>query len=85
LHERIVTAKHEAILDVQQQIDTTRQQSSNLALLQPLLAHRECLDGLSEWPFQVSTLARWSLYLLIPPLTWVGAALIEKAVDGFLA
>ena len=30
-------------------------------------------------------MTRWSLYLLIPPLTWVGAALIKNVVDVLVA
>jgi hypothetical protein len=28
--------------------------------------------------------ARLGFYLIIPPLTWVGAALIENVVEAFL-
>ena len=85
LHKRIAAAKNNAVLEVQAQIDDLRSREAGLVQLQALLAHREYLERLSEWPFKISTLARWSLYLLIPPLTWVGAAFIEKAVDAFLA
>jgi hypothetical protein len=37
-----------------------------------------------EWPFDIGLLARLLLYLILPPLTWVGAALIENLVDSVL-
>ena len=39
---------------------------------------------MSEWPFDVGVMTRLAFYLVIPPLTWVGAALIENAVDALL-
>jgi uncharacterized membrane protein len=85
LHKRIVQTKQDAIDAVQDQIDQLRDRGASIAELQPHLTHRDYLEHLSEWPFKVSTLARWSLYLLIPPMTWVGAALIENVVDMMLS
>ena len=39
---------------------------------------------MSTWPFDTGALTRLSLYLIIPPLTWAGAALIERLVDSAL-
>jgi len=52
--------------------------------LASLLAYRREIDNISEWPIDVSASARLVLYLLIPPATWIGAALIEHLVDGIL-
>ena len=48
-----------------------------------LLYRREVMQA-SEWPFDLGALTRFGLYLVIPPLTWVGAALIENLVDSVL-
>jgi hypothetical protein len=85
LHRRLLAAKTTAIRVVDE--DIARWQidgSSDLRELQPLLAYREYLYGLSEWPFQVSVLARWAVYLVIPPLTWILAALMEALVDSMI-
>jgi len=50
--------------------------------LAPLLIYRREIDSASEWPFDSTVMSRLALYLVIPPLTWVGAALIELAVDS---
>jgi len=49
-----------------------------------LLAYRREIAEVSEWPFDVSVVTRLLLYLIIPPLTWVGAAFVELLVDRAL-
>lgn len=48
-----------------------------------LVFRREVLE-VSTWPFNLGNVTRLALYLFIPPLTWVAAALIEKVVDAAL-
>lgn len=86
LHLRLMAEKSTAIAVADEEIAGWQAgDSSTLRELQPLLAYREYLNGLSEWPFQVSILARWAFYLVIPPLTWVLAALMETFVDRMIA
>ncbi len=59
--------------------DPTPEQMTELA---PVLAYRREIAQLSTWPFDVSSVARLILYLVIVPLTWAGAALIERLVDS---
>ncbi|MCP4003755.1 MAG: hypothetical protein GY725_06125 [bacterium] len=56
----------------------------DLELLVPLLAFRREIIQVSEWPFDLSMVTRLLFYLIIPPLTWVGAALIENLVEAAL-
>ena len=49
--------------------------------LQPLLDYRRVIKQVSEWPFDSTVMFRLLFYFIIPPLTWVGAALIERLVD----
>jgi hypothetical protein len=46
-----------------------------------LLAYRGFVEGVREWPFDATALARFGLYLLIPLGSWLGGALVERAVD----
>ena len=55
-----------------------------LQRIMPLLSYQRELNQMSTWPIDMGSMSRLSLYLIIPPLTWVGAALIENLVDGFL-
>lgn len=55
--------------------------SAALQQLQPLLDYRREIRQVKEWPFDSPAFFRLLFYLFIPPLTWVGAALIERLVD----
>jgi len=53
--------------------------------MSPLLSYRREVLGTREWPFDLGVVTRLGLYLVIVPLTWIGAALIENVVDLFIA
>ncbi|MEQ8857652.1 MAG: hypothetical protein RIC56_03315 [Pseudomonadales bacterium] len=88
VRQRISAAKARALEAVNRQLmalpaaDPARPET--LAALAPLLAYRREVQQISDWPFDLGVVARLCLYLIIPPLTWVGAALIENLVDTFL-
>ena len=52
--------------------------------LADLIAYRGLVDSISEWPFDAPTLTRFALYLLIPLVSWVGGALVERGLSLFL-
>ena len=53
--------------------------------LESLLAHRDRLREQSTWPLSTALVSRVFLYLIIPPLAWAGAALVELLVDRLIA
>lgn len=55
-----------------------------LEKLTPLLAYRREIVGVFTWPFDIGNLTRLTIYLIIPPLTWVAAALMENLVNSLL-
>jgi hypothetical protein len=55
-----------------------------LARVANLLALRQHLLEIREWPFDASTLRRLALYLLIPLVSWSGGALVERLIDAAL-
>ncbi len=65
-------------------LDTPLEEPEKLARLNDLLSYRREILGISEWPFDLGAVSRLGLYLIIPPLTWVGAALIENLVETLL-
>ena len=83
VHQRLRAAKEAEFLALSARLDQL-DRSSQAVEFNALLTQREHVENTSEWPFRLGTLAKWLLYLLIPPLTWVGAALIEQVVDGAL-
>lgn len=49
-----------------------------------LLEYRDKVAAVREWPFDASGLRRLAFYVLIPPLGWLGGALVERVVDRVL-
>lgn len=50
-----------------------------------VLAYRDMIDGMRNWPFDNPTLVRFALYLLIPLGSWLGGAFVERGLDLFLS
>lgn len=82
MHRRIMRAKRTALAatatDLAPLLST---EQSDYAELAPLLTYRREVSAAPEWPFDTTVMGRLAIYLIIPPLTWVGAALIEILVD----
>jgi hypothetical protein len=49
-----------------------------------LVAYLKLVEGVREWPFDISTVLRFSLYLMIPIGSWLGGAMVERLVNSFL-
>lgn len=88
VHRRLAAAKRRMLTELNEHICTLplpqAERPESVAQLAPLLTYRREVALMSEWPFDVNVVARLGLYLIIPPLTWVGAALIEHLVETFL-
>lgn len=52
--------------------------------LADLLTYRRYIAEVRTWPFEGPTLGRVALFVLIPVGSWVGGALVERAVEGVL-
>ena len=46
-----------------------------------LYLRRERLKRLATWPIDVSAMQRALLHFVIPPLAWMGAALVEMGLE----
>ena len=49
-----------------------------------LMTYRERIERVSEWPFSVGTAPRTILYVALPFLSWIAAALVERVLGAFL-
>jgi len=81
-HRNIRRAKQQKLRELEGQITATRVQ--DIGILEPLLAHRDRIEDLPEWPIDTRTLSRAVLYLIVPPLAWVGAAIVERGVEQII-
>jgi len=55
--------------------------ADRLPAVLPLLQYRREIAQSATWPFDLGNLTTFAFYLVIIPLTWAGAALIEQLVD----
>jgi hypothetical protein len=91
LHRRMAAMKQQQVAALDKQIDTCLrgkegipQDTEALAQLAPLLTYRREIGEVSTWPIDLGNVTRFTLYLVIVPLTWVAAALIENLVDAVI-
>lgn len=86
LHRRIVDSKKLEFIAVNNLIrDTSKAlHHQNMTTLELLLQRRDRLKGISTWPVDLSVTSRLLLYIVIPPIAWLGAAFVEIGLDGFL-
>ncbi len=59
--------------------------SESLLRLNALIARRDQVQHTRTWPMDISIFSRFLFYVFIPPLAWLGAALMEVMLDSFLA
>ncbi len=94
IHRRLEKLKDQHLASVNQRIesrlaaanapDASCPEADVLEDLAPLLGYRREVAQVSTWPFDGSNVTRLLFYMIIPPLTWAGAALIENLVDWLL-
>ena len=86
-HRRIRRANHQQLLRVDALIRDAPRAATPEAIvgLETLLGHRDRLRELRTWPLSTALLSRLFLYLIIPPMAWAGAAVVEAFVGRFIA
>ncbi|MEJ2482330.1 MAG: hypothetical protein P8049_04210 [Gemmatimonadota bacterium] len=62
-----------------------RKTGEDSGYLADLLAYRDLVRDVPDWPIGTSSWARFSLYLLIPLLSWAAAALVERFVNSLIS
>lgn len=75
----IMSAKEKRLAVVQTQIESTSR--DDVVQFETLLAHKQRIEDLPNWPFDANLTFRLLGYAVIAPLAWVGAALVENIVD----
>jgi hypothetical protein len=86
LHKRIRQEKQTGMNCINDEISRASKslENSELNQLNALLDRRNYLQHCRNWPMDLSIFSRVVFYILIPPLAWVGAALMELALDSYL-
>ena len=91
VHRRLARMKEHQMAELDKQIEDYTGIESNVASnpgliekITPLINYRREISEVSTWPFDAGVMTRLSFYLIIPPVTWAGAALIENLVDSVI-
>jgi hypothetical protein len=92
LNERLRAEKERELAWVRGEIATARAalarsdagSREEAARLPALLAWEARVADARTWPFDVPTLLRFALLLLVPLGSWLGGALVEYVVDRWL-
>ena len=50
-----------------------------------IVAYKTMIENIRNWPFDSPTLVRFTLFLLIPIVSWLGGAFVERGLDFFLS
>ena len=91
LHKRLQGARQSMLLAVDDDVrelgpisEARIREGAAIDQFNRLLVMRREVQQISTRPFDGTNLLRIAFYLLLIPLTWVGAALVENLVDLFL-
>ena len=87
VHRQILTAKQAELARVREAMRVGRQGLLESAEATPpghladLVAYEARVASIATWPFDVSTLVRFALYVALGLGSWLGAAVVERFVD----
>ncbi len=84
IHRAITTAKASELRRINERLRSMSrigEDTADLAPLNQLLAYRREIAAVSEWPFNTGVATRLAFYLVIPPLTWIAAGLIDVMIE----
>lgn len=81
VHRRLRRAKREELARIGEELRAVRRESDEPARLAALLTLRHHTQSAREWPFDLGTLGRFSLYAAIGVGSWLGGALVERVLD----
>lgn len=86
LHRRLVAHKRELLEEVNILIAAVPEDATedHMARLETLLQRRDRILSVQTWPLDIGIWSRLAFYVLIPPLAWVGAAVVEVVVSRWL-
>jgi hypothetical protein len=82
VHRNIQKVQASRLLEIESALDSCDR--GNIEALEKLLAHRDRIQSMPSWPLDFRLLSRAAFYLVIPPLAWTGAALVENLVGQFI-
>jgi hypothetical protein len=81
IHGTMTVAKHRELERLTTTLQSSARDSDRFLLLS---MYRQQIADVSEWPVSARSAARVLFYVVIPPLAWVAAALVQDLVSNAL-
>jgi hypothetical protein len=87
LQRRLMAHKREFLEEMHRQVSSASRVAvpESIAQIEILMQHRDRIQHTSAWPIDLSIVSRLILYIIIPPLAWLGAAVVEVGLDKMLS
>jgi hypothetical protein len=87
LQRRLLAHKKEYLQELHRQVSEASRvvEPDSLAQIELLMQHRDRIQHTSAWPIDFSIASRLILYIVIPPLAWFGAAVVELGLEKVLS
>ena len=82
LHQNMRRVIDTRLVEIQSALDACER--NDFPKLSMFTEHRAAVKGFSAWPINVGLISKALFYLVIPPLAWIAAALVEQAVERFV-
>ena len=83
IHRAILKQKTAKVAAVQVLVDNA--DHDDPARMEVLLSHRDRITDLATWPLDVKLVSRIALYVVLPPIAWSAAAMVEMLLERFIA
>jgi hypothetical protein len=86
VHRRLLGHKKAFLEEMYRQVaDASRVvDPDSITQIELLMQHRDRVRHTSAWPIDLSIAFRLILFIIIPPLAWLGAAFVELGLDRIL-
>jgi len=79
-HRNIVATKSTRLAELRQRQDLIPR--DQLSPLETVTAHIDRVKSIPNWPIDIQLITRIFFYVVIAPLAWVCAALVERVIDS---
>jgi len=83
VHRAILEQKVIKVEAMQMLIDNA--DHDDLVGMEALLSHRDRIAESVTWPIDVKLASRIALYVVLPPIAWSAAAMVEMLIERFIA
>jgi hypothetical protein len=86
IHRRMKEDRQSQLNELNQLIESAPRSlhEADMHRLEVLLQRRERVKAAHSWPLDIGIVQRFLFYVIIPPLAWVGAALMEAVIDNLI-